>query len=144
MHTFILALSRLPTHPKNRFCAVFYVLACAQFKNDKLCILGLKFENALTKVWICIIFVEIECNLVIMWYRVTLLYINLPILILKYKYCCFFLLLNFAWSGVLKIVQTIFQGGSQEIGKTKVCIKSFGLLKNVKKTPFKMFWQPRN
>ena len=49
-HTFVFTFSRLPRHPKNRFCTVFNIPACAQFKNDEMSILGLELANALTKV----------------------------------------------------------------------------------------------
>ena len=70
MHTFIFTFFRLPGHPKHWFCTVFNTLACAQSKNDKMCILGLKLGDALTKVWISVIFVAIECNLLcdITWF----------------------------------------------------------------------------
>ena len=48
-HTFVVTFSRLPRHHKNRFCTVFNTPACAQLKNDKMCILGLKWANALKK-----------------------------------------------------------------------------------------------
>ena len=118
MHTFYIFLaSKTPV-----CCTVFNTPADAQFKNDKMCILGLKLGNALTKVWIGIIFVEIECDLVIKWYKVTFF---------LYQSANFdpginiLLFLNFAWSGVLKIVQNYFSRclGSREIGKPKVCIE---------------------
>ena len=64
--TFVFTFSWLPRHPKNRFCTVFNTPACAQLKNDKMCILGLKLVNAFTKVCIGITFAEIVSNLVIM------------------------------------------------------------------------------
>ena len=114
MHTFVFTFSRLPRHPKNRFCTVFNTPACAQFKNDNMCILGSKLGNALTNVWIDIIFVEIECNFIIMWYKVYQSTNFDP----RIKISPF---LNFAWSGVLKIVQNYLSRclGSQKIGKTK-------------------------
>ena len=50
MHTFVFTFSWLPRHARNRFCTVFNIPACAQFKNDEMCILGLELANALTKV----------------------------------------------------------------------------------------------
>ena len=48
--TFVFTFSRLQKPLKKRFCAVFNTPACAKSKNDKMCILGLKLANALTKV----------------------------------------------------------------------------------------------
>ena len=49
-----------------KFLYNFQTPACAQSKTDKICILGLKLADALTKVCLGITFVEIECNLIIM------------------------------------------------------------------------------
>ena len=49
-HTFVFTFSRLSRHPKNRFCTVFDNPARTQFKNVKMCILGLKLASALIKV----------------------------------------------------------------------------------------------
>ena len=105
MHTFVWTFSWPPRHPENEFGTVFNTPACVQFKNEKMCILGLKLVNAFTKVWIGIKFVYQSTNF------------DTRIKILPF--------LNFSWSGVLKILQNYISRclGSREIGKTKVCIK---------------------
>ena len=121
MHTFVFTFSRLPRHPKNRFCTVFNTPVDAQFKNDKMCILGLKLGNALTKVWIGIIFVEIECDLVIKWYKVTF-FITISEFWSWNKYIAFSKLLDL---GCWKLYKTIFQGVLEaENWPIKLCIKS--------------------
>ena len=121
MHTFVFTFSQLPRHPKNRVCTVFITPACAKFRNDKMCILGLKLVDALTIGWIGITFVEIERNLVIMWYKVDSFVYQSANFDPRIKILFF---LNFSWSCVLKIVQNYLLRclGSREIGKTEVRI----------------------
>ena len=122
MHTLVFTFSWLPRHHKNRFCTVFNTPACAQLKNDNICILELKLVNALTKEWIRITFVEIECNF-------SLFIIQSDSYVyqsanfdprIKITVC-----LHFAWAGLLKTVQKYLSRclGSWKIGKTKMCIK---------------------
>ena len=48
--TFVFTFSRLQKPLKKRVGTVFNTPACAKSKNDKMCILGLKLVNALTRV----------------------------------------------------------------------------------------------
>ena len=65
MSRFVFTLLWLPWHLKMWFRIVFSSPSCAEYKNIKINILGLKKANTLSKMLLGIIFVEIERHLTI-------------------------------------------------------------------------------
>ena len=103
-------------------CTFFNSQACAESKNNKICILGSRLVNALIKVWLGTTFVEIECNLVFFLIQSDSYVYQSANFDPRIKISVF---LHFAWAGLLKTVQNYLSRclASWEIGKTKVCIK---------------------